>query len=138
MVNRSAPSEETITTYQVQNRINITTKNLDQVGRIIDAAVKAGANQVQGIRFDLADKQELQLQALQSAIKQAKMKAEAMAASAGVELQGIVSINEDYGTYVPLQDAMVMRAASYANQAETSITPGEIEVTARVTMVFWF
>jgi len=138
VVNRNTPSEETITTYQVQNRINITTKNLDQVGRIIDAAVKAGANQVQGIRFDLADKQELQLQALQSAIKQAKMKAEAMAASAGVELQGIVSINEDYGTYVPLQDATVMRAASYANQAETSITPGEIEVTARVTMVFWF
>ena len=60
-----------------------------------------------------------------------------MAASAGVELQGIVSI-KNYGTYVPLQDAMVMRAASYANQAETSITPGEIEVTARVTMVFWF
>ena len=108
------------------------------MGSSIDAAVKAGANLVQGIRFDLADKQELQQQALQSAIKQENMKAEAMAASAGVELQGIVSINEDYGTYVPLQDAMVMRAASYANQAETSITPGEIEVTARVTMVFWF
>src|SRR5690554_1606252 len=44
VVNRNTPSEETITTYQVQNRINITTKNLDQVGRIIDAAVKAGGN----------------------------------------------------------------------------------------------
>lgn len=137
-VARNTPEEKTITTYQVQNRITITTKNIEQVGKIVDTAVKAGVNQVQGIRFDLADKQELQLQALQNAIRQAKMKAEAMAESAGVKLEGIATLNEDYGSYVALQDTMVMRAAAFGSEAETSITPGEIEITARVTIVYWF
>ncbi len=138
VVNRNTPEEKTITTYQVQNRITIITKDLDRVGQIVDAAVKAGANQVQGISFDLADKQELQLQALQNAVKQAKMKAEAMAESAGITLHGIFSLNEDYGSYVALQDTMVMRAAAFGKEAETSITPGEIEITAKVTVVYWF
>ena len=75
--------EETVTTYWVQNRINITTKNLDSVGEIVDRAVKAGANQVQGIRFDVQDKQALQLEALKLAVQQGMGKAEAMAEAAG-------------------------------------------------------
>ncbi len=137
-VNRNTPDEKTVTTYQVQNRITIITKDLERVGKIVDAAVKSGANQVQGIQFDLADKQELQLQALQNAVKQAKMKAEAMAESAGITLQGIFTLNEDSGSYVPLQDTMVMRASALGKEADTSITPGEIEIAARVTAVYWF
>lgn len=136
-LNRGTEGETTVTTYQVQNRIEITTKNLDQVGKIVDAAVKAGANQVQGIRFDLADKQELQLKALANAVKQAHTKAETMAEAAGVVIGGLVTMNEDYGTYAPMYDTMVMRAQSVGN-VETSITPGDVEVSARVTMVFWF
>lgn len=135
---RTATDEAIVTTYNVHNRINITTKNLEQVGKIVDVAVKAGANQVQGVSFDLADKQELQLQALDVAIKQAVSKAEVMAASAGVTLAGIVSVNEEYGTYVPRNESMLMRGAAYDLSAETSINPGEIEVSVQVTMVFWF
>lgn len=135
--NRGTKDEVNITTYQVQNKIEITTKNLEQVGKIVDIAVKAGANQVQGIRFDLADKQDLQLQALGNAIKQARTKAEVMAAAAGVELGGIISLNEDYGSYAPMYETAVMRAQSLSS-VDTSITPGDVEISARVSMVFWF
>lgn len=137
VLNRGTNEETTVTTYQVQNKIEITTTNLEQVGKIVDVAVKAGANQVQGIRFDLADKQELQLKALENAIKQARSKAEVMAAAAGVELGGIVSLNEDYASYAPMYDTAVMRAQAFSN-IETSITPGDVEISAKVTMVFWF
>ena len=83
-VDRNVPEPQTITIYTVQNRINVTTTKLNEVGKIIDAAVKAGVNQVQGIRFDIKDKQEMQLWALQKAVQQARLKAEAMAESAGV------------------------------------------------------
>lgn len=128
-------SEQTI--YNVHNRITIITHELDQVGKIVDAAVKAGANQVQSVDFDLTDKQDMQLQALDAAIKQAMVKANVMAESAGVALGGIVSIEEAYGTYVARDESVHKMVAGFGG-AETSITPGEVEVTAQVSMVFWF
>lgn len=137
VLNRGTKEEVNVTTYQVQNKIEIVTKNLEQVGKIVDVAVKAGANQVQGITFDLADKQELQLKALENAIKQAKGKAEVMAAAAGIELGGLVSLNEDYASYAPTYDTMIMRSQALAS-AETSITPGDVEISAKVSLIFWF
>src|SRR5690606_24571336 len=109
-VNRGTDKEETVTTYWVQNRINITTKNLDSVGEIVDRAVKAGANQVQGIRFDVQDKQALQLEALKLAVQQGMGKAEAMAEAAGVTLGELVSMSESYSSYAPM-----VRAVAYAD-----------------------
>lgn len=136
-IDRTLPTEQMVTVYTVQNRINITTKQLDQVGKIIDAAVKAGANQVQGINFDIEDKQELQLLALENATKQAKIKADAMAKAAGVTLGGLTTIQEEYATYAPMNEAMTLRAASF-KAADTAITPGDVEISARVNAEFWF
>ena len=133
-VNRGTDKEETVTTYWVQNRINITTKNLDSVGEIVDRAVKAGANQVQGIRFDVQDKQALQLEALKLAVQQGMGKAEAMAEAAGVTLGKLGSMSESYSSYAPM-----VRAVAYADAAVgTSISPGEVEVSASVQMEFAF
>ena len=125
------------TTYNVHNRITITTHDLDQVGKIVDAAVKAGANQVQSVDFDLKDKEDMQLQALDAAIKQAMIKANVMAESAGVALGGIASIEEAYGTYVARDESLHKMVAGFGG-AQTSIIPGEVEVTAQVNIVFWF
>ncbi|NLJ80061.1 MAG: SIMPL domain-containing protein [Firmicutes bacterium] len=138
VINRGTDKEETVTLYQAQNRLLISTKNLDQVGQIIDAAVKAGANQVQGVRFDLSDKQELQLLALEKAVAQARSKAEVMAAGAGVALGGLISLQEEYGTYAPALDSLALRAYGAKEEASTVISPGEIEVSAQVNLVFWF
>lgn len=136
-VDRNAPEPQTITIYTVQNRINVTTTKLKEVGKIIDAAVKAGVNQVQGIRFDIKDKQEMQLLALQKATEQARLKAEAMAESAGVVIGGLALMEEEYASYAPMTDMVMMRAESFM-EAETSISPGDVEVSARVWMEFYF
>lgn len=130
--------EEVTTTYHVRNGITITTKNLEDVGLIVDTAVKAGANQVQNVAFDIADKQEMQLQALAVAIEQALAKANVMAQSSGETIGGIVRIDEEYGTYVAKSESVQMMAVGFDRGAQTSINPGEIEVKARVTMEFWF
>lgn len=137
VVGRGTENERTITFYVVQNRVTVTTKYLDDVGLIVDTAIKAGANQVQGIRFDIEDKQEMQLQALANAVKQAKAKAEVIARSAGVEIKAIASINEEYGSYAPLMDTAVMRAQAFGEEKST-IKPGDVEVSARVRLVFSF
>lgn len=137
VMGRGTENERTVTAYVVQNRISVTTKDLDNVGQIIDTAIKAGANQVQGIRFDIEDKQQMQLQALKNAVKQAKAKAEVIAKSAGVEISGITTINEEYGSYAPMVDTAVMRAQAFG-EAKTTINPGDVEVSARVRIIFSF
>lgn len=127
--------EQTI--YNVQNKVTVTTDRLDEVGRIVDAAVQAGANQIQSVSFDLADKELLQLEALDAATKQAMGKARAMAESAGVSLGGISGMEEEYGTYAPFNES-VQKMAQGLGDAGTSITPGEVEVRAVVKMTFWF
>lgn len=137
-IGRNTPDETMVTIYNVHNRITITTKSLDEVGKIVDVAIKAGANQVQEVYFDLADKEELRAQALDTAIKQAMMKAEVIAKSAGETLGGIVSISEEYGAYIAKNEAYGMMAGGFADSVGTNINPGEVEVSAQVTMVFWF
>ncbi len=133
--NRGTEQEVTSTTYHVQNRIIVTTKELNGVGHIIDAAVTAGANQVQGVRFDIEDKQAMQLKALSNAVEQGMAKAKVMAQSAGVTLGGLASINENYSSYAPMVSTMALRADSAMG---TTISPGEVEVGATVNLEFWF
>lgn len=125
-----------VTTYHVRNNINITTEDLNETGTIVDVAVKAGANQIQGIHFDLKDKQELQLQALNLAIKQAQTKATAIADASDVTLGGIASITENFASYAPMQDSMMKNSLTGA--AGTSLAPGDIEISAQVTIEYWF
>lgn len=135
VLGRGTDTEVSITTYHVQNRINITTKELNSVGQIIDVSVKAGANQVQGIRFDIENKQAMQLQALKDAVQQGKAKAEIMAEAAGVTLGGLSTMNENYSSYAPIVSTMALKADFAAG---TTINPGDVEVSATVNLNFWF
>lgn len=135
VIARGTDNEITTTTYHVQNRINITTKELDSVGQIIDVAVKMGANQVQGIRFDIEDKQAMQLEALKAAVQQGRAKADVMAEAAGVAIGGIASASENYSSYAPVMNTMALKADFVGG---TTINPGEVEVSATVQLNFWF
>lgn len=135
VLNRGTAEERTVTLYRVQNRLTITTRDLDQVGEIVDRAVRAGANQVQGISFDVEDKQALQLEALKKAVQQARGKAQAMAEAAEVELGPLTLLTESYSSYAPMVTAMAYRLDAAAS---TPIAPGEVEISATVQLEFSF
>ena len=119
----------------MQNRINIATTDLEGLGEIIDAAVTAGANQVQGIRYAVQDKQSLQLEALKLAVRQGRAKAAAMAEAAGVTLGELITMGERYSSSAPMVSAVAFRADA---QAGTTIGPGDVEVSATEQMEFAF
>ncbi|MFO8192821.1 MAG: SIMPL domain-containing protein [Bacillota bacterium] len=126
--------EEETTYYQATNEIIATTDKLDAVGEIVDLTVKAGANNINYISFELKDPQELLMEALGAATEQAFRKAEAIAESAGQKLGGLHSIKEERSDYVPfrLRDEMVQEEMAMGS-AETPITPGDIIVRGTVT-----
>ena len=107
------------------------TVDVDRAGAVIDAAVDAGANQVNGPTMSVADQGKLYRQALKAAIADARLSAETLAAASGRSLGKVTSITEGGGT-TPVP--MFEKAA--ASDAGTPIEAGTQQTTASVTVVF--
>ena len=107
------------------------TVDVDRAGAVIDAAVDAGANQVNGPTMSVADQGKLYRQALKAAVADARLSAEALAAAAGRSLGRVTSVVESGGaTPVP----MFEKAA--VSDSGTPIEAGTQQTTANVTVTF--
>ncbi len=126
------PSEPTIVGYRASNIVSATVNRLQGIGVVIDSALTAGANRIEGINFRLKNDTAARDEALTAAVAEARRKAEVMAAAAGVEIVGILEIAEQNVSVRPFSarpEAMMARAA-----VETPVEPGEVDVTATVTI----
>jgi uncharacterized protein YggE len=101
-----------------------------QAGAAIDAAVTAGANQINGPSFTSDDARKLYEQALGAAVKDARARAETLARAAGASVGSVVSIVE---SSAPPEPYMAKAAAA---DSATPVVPGEQETTANVTVTF--
>ena len=107
------------------------TIDVDKAGAVIDAAVGAGANQVNGPTMSVADQDKLYRQALKAAVADARLSAEALAGAAGRSLGKVTSVVENSGsTPVPM-----FAKAGVADSA-TPIEAGTQQTTASVTVTF--
>jgi uncharacterized protein YggE len=121
--------------YTASNTVRIKTNTLDLVSRLIDGAMQAGANNVNRLIFTLKDEQGAQLEALRQASAKAKTKAEAIAASLGLKIVRIASINEGERTIQPIyRQAMAARGEALAAPAPTPVEPGTVDVRSTVSL----
>jgi uncharacterized protein len=120
-----------ITGYEVSNVVHVKTKAVPRLGDAIDAAIEAGANQVQRLVFTVADDSEARRLALAMAARQARDKAEALATALRVKLGAVRSlVEQDLGGVRPL----VRQAAIQESVAFTPVEPGLVDVRARVVL----
>jgi uncharacterized protein len=130
-----ANGKQTLRGYVARNQVQVRVDPLSKTGDVIAAAVGTGATNVSGVRFDLKDRDAVERQAVTLAVRDARGRAEAIAAGAGVQISRVVRIEElrdgDIGQPRPMGMA-VMR--SEVAQAAVPIEAGEIEVRARVTL----
>jgi uncharacterized protein YggE len=128
------PSSGEITGYQAVQRVVVTVDDLALVGRILDAAVTAGANLLDGVSFTLRDPAVYRTRAFATAVQDARVTAMALAAAAGVTISRVVRI-EELGATVP----SVRGAALQATPDTTApVLPGTLTVTVQVRAVFAF
>lgn len=123
--------------YQVSNQVSVKQRKLADYGKVLDALVSAGANQVNGPTFMLAKPEAAQDEARASAMKSARARAELYARAAGMRVVGIVSISEGGGS-MP-QPVMFRRMADSAAAAPPPPAPvmsGELETSVTVTVQF--
>lgn len=117
--------------YSASNMLTVRVRDLSILGSVVDAAVKDGANALNGLSFEQSDPKSAQSQARQSAIKDATAKAREMVTAAGASLGKIVSISENGGYVSPMP---MLKAAM--DEAAVPIAAGEIGISAQVTVVF--
>jgi uncharacterized protein len=120
-----------ITGYEASNSVQVTAA-VGKSGELVDAAVAAGANNVDGPSLDTADKSSLYDEALKQALADAKGKAQAIADAAGLTLGGVVKVQEGGNpTPVPL-----FAAEKAAAGPAVPISAGTQQIQASVTVTY--
>jgi uncharacterized protein YggE len=121
--------------YRAQNSIRVKTRDLDKVGPALDAALKAGANEVTKLEFDVEDDAKLRAQALARATRRARAKADAIAKALGVKILGVLEVTEAAGPSIrPMAQRATMMSAESDDSPMTPVNPGPISVDARVSL----
>ena len=117
--------------YVVRNVAEVTIRDRDRVGIVLDAALSAGANDVFGVSFSIADPRPLRAKAREAAAQDARARAEGLARASGVALGPLLSLSEEGGSS---PRPVAMRAMSLASGPP--IESGELTVTAQVQAVY--
>lgn len=126
---RYGRNAEAIVGYTASNTVDATLRAVTRSGGVIDAAVKAGANQVYGPAFTSSDEAALYRRALRAAVAAARAKALAIAAAGRVRLGPVRSIAESSAGPVP-----VLETAAAAT--DVPVEPGIQQIQATVTVDF--
>ncbi|HWB83287.1 MAG TPA: SIMPL domain-containing protein [Bryobacteraceae bacterium] len=118
-----------LTGYRAMNTLRVMTSDLTGVGKIIDAATKSGANNIERLQFTLKNEGPSRAQALRQAAVEARNNAQSMATALGFKLGRVLSIEQGSAPVRPVMREMATFAA-----AATPVQPASIEVQAIVTL----
>jgi uncharacterized protein YggE len=123
-----------VTGYTAQNSVSAHTK-IANAGALVDAAVAAGANTVDGPTLDVADTTALYRQALAKALDDARGKAQALAQAGGFGIGPVLSVTEQ-SAQQPIAFASSSPSGKAAGGTPTPVEPGTQDVTADVQVAF--
>ena len=119
--------------YRVSNQLRIRVRKLPDLGKLLDALIRSGSNQMSGISFEVDDSTTVMNEARTKAIADARARAELYAEAAGVGVGKVMSIDEQQAV-VPRPEffgrAMEMGAAS------VPIATGEQDFRATINVTF--
>lgn len=118
--------------FTVTNRIVVTIRDLEAVGRVLDAGLGAGATGLDGVTFLLEDEAAAAEEARGAAVADARRRAETIADAAGGRLGPLRGIAEGApASPGPWREVRMSMAAPA--DAPTPVLPGRIEVSVTVT-----
>lgn len=121
--------------YQASNTVNVKVRELAKLGKVLDALVTQGANQINGPSFGIDQPEAALEEARLAAVKKAQAQAQTYARALGLQVKRIVSISEG-GASLPRPVPMMRAMAADAGFKETAVAPGESSVSVSVEMVF--
>ena len=124
-----------ITGYQASSRVSVRFRDVATSGRILDALVAAGANQIDGPTLSIDKPEPLLDQAREKAIADAQARAARYARATGLRIKRIVSISEG-SSEMPFVRAQYAPMAVRSKAADTEIAPGEQKIAVSLSVTF--
>jgi uncharacterized protein YggE len=119
--------------YQFSNQVAVTVRDLSKVAAVIDGAIEAGANTVDGVTFRVQNAVAAESQARTAAMADAKARAQALATAAGVSITGVAQIVE---TSAPVPMPYPAAGAAKDSFVSTPISTGTSDVVVTVAVTY--
>lgn len=123
--------------YRASTSVLVTVRQVGQASTVLDAAIEAGANVVNFVRFGVSNPEALKREALDAATRDAALKAEAMAKALGGKLGGLIWMQEESFVFAQAERAIAVEGmAAGRGQFGPPVEAGELTVTATVRANF--
>ncbi len=132
---RTGRTQPRIDGYEARNTVTVKSDDIETVGVMIDALVKAGVNNINQVSFSVKDTKTAKADAREKAIKEARAKAQAMAEAAGVKLGKLTSISESRGGFISRPYELRAQASAELS-VSTPISAGEQTLSVTVNLVY--
>ena len=124
-----------VTGYTFNNSVIVVVRDIKLTGKVIDAALSNGANEINSLDFSASDTKAVRKVALLNAIQDARDKADIIAKGLGKRIVGIQNVSESTG-YIETRRFGGNMLMAVAKDAATPITPGSLSLTANVHIDF--
>ncbi|PPU00128.1 hypothetical protein XaraCFBP7407_00635 [Xanthomonas arboricola pv. arracaciae] len=122
--------------YQASNTVSLKVRDISRLGKVLDALVAQGANDINGPSFSVDQPEPAYDEARVAALKKAQARADTYAKSLGLKVRRIVSISEGRsgGGVRPMMMAASMRSAKA--EMDTQVAPGESTLSINLDVTF--
>jgi hypothetical protein len=128
-------SQRQLVGYEARQQLEVKVRAMDKIGRFVEGASAAGANQIGDLQFTIDNREELERKAREEAVKNAKDRAKELASLLGVNLVRITNFNEENQVPRPYAleslAAVDMKEGTEVPQIETG--ENKIEITVNIT-----
>lgn len=124
-----------ITGYNANNTVSLKVRDVGKLGKVLDALVASGANQVNGPNFEVDKPEAAYDEARRAALAQAQARAAMYAKALGLRVRRIVSISEGSG-FQPPRPMPMLAMARGKTESDTQVAPGETTLGASLDVVF--
>jgi hypothetical protein len=124
-----------LTGYEVANVVEVAVRDLGALGSVVDGTLGAGATSLDGLTFRLADPAPAEREARVRAMAEARGRADVLARSAGLTIEGVAEVVEGAPPRPPIPFAKAERMAIAAD-VSTPVEAGELELSVTVTVTY--
>lgn len=126
-----------LTGYEASNQVTVTVREVGRTGAVLDAALDRGANTVNGVSFDLADRTPAEDAARRAAVKALGDKARLYAEAAGLHVKRLVSLREGGEAPQPMFRSMVSEVVVTGSRIRrTPVEPGQLRIRETASAVY--
>jgi uncharacterized protein YggE len=124
-----------VTGYTVTNTVRADVRRIDDIGKVIDASLAKGANEISSLNFYSSKADSVRRSAMAAAVANARADAEVLAKAGGGSVGSLIEISTSEQTQPPILQRMAMAAPAVK---QTPIEAGEQTFSASVTVRWTF